>query len=87
MVQRSPFINRPDVVYSSLPKRDKPASSSNDYAVINHNPSHQRFKSYDSGSHSNTKAERNDLSHVENTLYAQIRKPPLTGTVSNPAQV
>lgn len=93
-VQRSPYLNRLDT-YNSLPKRDKPQYP-NDYSLPSTNSSkhsttghHQRYKSYDSNSKSaahDPLHDYDDPTRVNNSLYAQIRKPPIGG-ISNPARV
>lgn len=103
-VQHSPYINRIDN-YSSLPKRAEKHQSAiyDDYQVIPSSKSyqpisshHQRYKSYDSTTHSNnnTSQQRNasdPLQDYDDPMYAQIRKTPHSNNnsrnVSKPAQV
>jgi len=98
--ERSPYLNR-DPAYSSLSKRER-LPHNYDYAKangggLNHtSPAHKRYTSYDSAAAAfkpNGRTNPGELSDyddprgADNSIYARIRKPPLSGTVSNPARV
>ena len=101
--QRSPYLNRDPAYSSlsniiRLPYNYdffKPNQSNG--GGINHpSPAHKRFTSYDSAAAAYKPSSRtnpgelsayDDPRGADNSIYARIRKPPLSGSVSNPARV